>query len=620
MLSNGLSTVSSFNTNRHLDPDVLGNYIVSGGLETVLLVWQLETGNLDTLPHLGASIEGIVVSPSGSSYAIRLADNSAMILSTSELKPTFSVAGIQLPVEEVARTQLPFISNVDAPMGNSKPSRRLRFPVAAGPLGLLCAVPGASSSRVPSGFPQHTSYLQTFDVPSAQQISRQALTRTKATDLNVGPESNTIEEPDVVLMQISRDGRWLATVDEWMPPKRDMDLITYDDEQAIEAQAIRKEIYLKFWSFNNDSKVWELVSRVENPHASQADVADKKFRVLDLTSSPSRNAYATVGGDGIVRIWTPLIRQRHGLPVKNSEGQGLTDWRCQSTVSLDPGVSSPQPCMEAKLAYSSDGSCLAAASVSSSPWTVHLIDTSSGNIQTGPYGPFTGSLSGLGILDRFLILLSDQLCVWDLVTQELIYGFGLAPQASPSVSLTHSRHMAVDTQRGTFAIALSNIDPSKRGRGRAKHRSDIMIFEPTDPTPIFVQNFAQPVTALTTLYNRPGYLAIDSAAEIRVLTPTLTTVDPGATLPSPPHTPSQGLRDIYGESRNRDLRAEEARKQIAASIPTGSVEPRVDDEEANVVPQEKLAEVFDVGPAYALPPVTEMFERVARLFAGKREG
>ncbi|KAL8868203.1 MAG: hypothetical protein Q9174_005141, partial [Haloplaca sp. 1 TL-2023] len=187
-----------------------GNYILSGGFETVLLIWQLESGSDSMLPHLGAPLEGIVVSPSGSSYAVRLADNSAMIVSTAELKPTFSVAGIQHPTIMSNQPQLPHVPTVDAPEQKSQ-ERRLQPPIVSAPAGLLCAVPSTVSSRVSSMVPQNAAYLQTLDLRSAAQVSKQALTRTKATDLNLGPESNTIEEPNVILMQSSSAGEWLAT-------------------------------------------------------------------------------------------------------------------------------------------------------------------------------------------------------------------------------------------------------------------------------------------------------------------------------------------------------------------------------------------------------------------------
>ena len=49
---------------------------------------------------MAATIQNVVVSPTGTSYAVQLADNSAMVLSTSELKPVVNIAGIQTSVVE----------------------------------------------------------------------------------------------------------------------------------------------------------------------------------------------------------------------------------------------------------------------------------------------------------------------------------------------------------------------------------------------------------------------------------------------------------------------------------------------------------------------------------------
>ncbi|KAL9596363.1 MAG: hypothetical protein Q9219_005841 [cf. Caloplaca sp. 3 TL-2023] len=580
----------------------------------------LETGGDTTLPHLGSSLDAIVVSPSGSSYAIRLSDNSAMILSTAELKPTFSVAGTQLTAETDPELQLPYLPNVDVPRRKLASSRRFQFPIVSGPQGLLCAVPAATSSRVPSVSPQHASYLQIFDITSAHQISRQALTRTKATDLNIGPELNTIEEPNVVFMQISSDGQWLATIDEWVPPMRDLAIITYAQEQSPKVMQARKEVYLKFWSWNNSDQVWELVSRIDDPQASDSSDTDRDHRILDLASSPTSNSFATVNDCGHVRLWTPVARQRHGSTVKNRHGQKLMSWHCRSIIALDHETLSPHVFTEAKLAYSPDGSCLAAACSASSPWTIHLIDTHNGTVRTGPYGPLTGSIRGLGIIDRYMVVLSDQLLVWDLISQKVTHGFTLTSRHSLSSPQSHESCLAFDVEGGTFAVALEEEETSVLKSGPANLVSEIIIFEPGLCTPIFVQRLPQPTAALVATYNRRGYVVVDPAAEIWHLTPRQARLDPDIALPSPPQTPSRGLQNIYGMPNEEDhLRAEEARKHFSENMSGLSIEPRPDDDESIVVPQERLTEALDAGPAYAMSSVTDMFERVALLFAGKRE-
>ena len=92
---------------------VTGNYLISGGRETVLILWQLETSRRQELPHLTSAIDNIVVSPSGSSYLIQLADNSAMVLSTSELSPTAYVAGLQSRIVSKERPEAPQIRTTE---------------------------------------------------------------------------------------------------------------------------------------------------------------------------------------------------------------------------------------------------------------------------------------------------------------------------------------------------------------------------------------------------------------------------------------------------------------------------------------------------------------------------
>ncbi|KAL8696611.1 MAG: hypothetical protein Q9224_002704, partial [Gallowayella concinna] len=586
-----------------------GNYIISGGLETTLLIWQLETGSLNTLPHLGASLEAVVVSPSGSSYAIRLADNSAMIISTAELKPTFSVAGLQLPSYDFFKPQLPFLSNVDVQEEDKSRSQRLRFPLVSGPSGLLCAVPAATSSRIPFALQQHASFLQTVDRTSAYQLSRQALTRTKATDLNVGPESNSIQEPDVVLMQISRDGQWLATVDEWKPPKRDLAALTFNNERAREEQERRREIFLKFWTWDGGSQTWALVTRIDDPHPTHIGVADGKNQVLDLAADASSNRFATIGQDGNVRIWKSSARQRHGSTIKNRQGQGLVNWDCQITIPLDPAALSGQTYTGAKLAYSADGSCLAASLNSASPWTIHLIDPYTGIATTGPYGPLTGVLYGLGIIERYLVILSDQLRVWDLVRQELSHMYTLKPRDNPSSAQPQTNHLAVDPVRGTFAIAVPYINPVP-GEQRTKDHSQIIIFQSADPLPIHTFITQHPVSNLITIYDKPGFIVIDSAAEIQTIVPQRATSSTPMTMalpPTPPATPlRRGLENIYG---HKPVRTEEhavlgsfSKTKSALSVTDSRVEEE-EEGEAVVVTQEALAKVLDCGPAsHAMPP------------------
>ena len=583
------------------------------------MLWQLETEQRQHLPHLGAAIESIVVSPFGSSYGIRLADNSAMILSTSELRPTFSIAGIQIPAFQQARLPLPFVRTVTIATQTKGAVQRSRSPACtsfSNPGRLLLAVPPATTSKQSSMTPPNASYLQTFDVGAAHQISRQALTRTKITTLNMGPESNIIEEPNVTHIQTSSDGQWLASVDEWMPPKRDLEPFTFGQERVLEEQVFREEIHLKLWSWNIDTKIWELISRIDNPHASPSGKPYGQRGVLDLVSDPSSVAFATVGEDGVVKTWKPAIRRRNGLEVKSRDGKSLRAWHCQHAIPLEISeLPTENGLLGAKLAYSQDGSVLAAGLQSSMASPIYIIDTNSGEIKSVHTGMYAGPLLGLGIAHKYLVTLSDELCVYDLVDGRLKYGIDLQTHGL-SPEKRHARsHLVVNAHDSLFAIAIPQS--SKKGL-----ESQVVIFDPGDAAPQFLAHLPSAVTTLVSASGRKGFYAIDSAAQVRTITRGQSMPSVPMILPEDAGASTRGLNDVFGGGQGMLIQGDMNQDAGLAVAKFGSVidELHIESDGPAVVSQDRLAKVFDVGPASALPPVTELFEQVAKLYFGKGGG
>eukprot|EP01116_Phalansterium_solitarium_P023920 TRINITY_DN8595_c0_g1_i1.p1 TRINITY_DN8595_c0_g1~~TRINITY_DN8595_c0_g1_i1.p1 ORF type:complete len:1176 (+),score=463.09 TRINITY_DN8595_c0_g1_i1:143-3670(+) len=68
-------------------------YLLSGGQEAVLVVWQLETGAKQFLPRLGAGIVGVTPSPDSSVYAVSTLDNTVKLISTLSFKQQTTVRG-----------------------------------------------------------------------------------------------------------------------------------------------------------------------------------------------------------------------------------------------------------------------------------------------------------------------------------------------------------------------------------------------------------------------------------------------------------------------------------------------------------------------------------------------
>ena len=622
-----------------------GNYVISGGQETVLVIWQLETGRKQHLPHLGATIEGLVISPTGSSYSLRLADNSAMILSTSELRPIFSVAGIQVPTAIKGHKALPHVPSVEAPHGHTRPSKVHRYPaclVSPSTDRLLMAVPPSSASA--SSFPVslNASYLQTCDIISGHQLSRQALTRTKVTTLNMGPEANTIEEPDVTHMQISRDEQWLATIDEWSPPKQDFASMAFDEDAIKLEQTTRQEMFLKFWSWNSSAQTWELTSRIDNPHATDSKVPSESSRVLCLASNPDTSSFSTIGNDRAVKIWLPVARMRREIKVKGKDGKSLTTWRCKHTTPTAMSGSSIAETEGAHLAYAADGSLLAAAPFpSSSPSPIYLIDTSTGVIQTVHNSMSSGPIHAIGIISKYLITLSNHLASWDLVNNELHYTIDLNLPTLPSTSIGISL-LAINEQQQTFAISI----PEKTRSGKIIG-TKVAIMDSTAPQPLFTTSVpSATITNFLPAIHKKGFYAIDTNAEIRSFTLQQPSAPQGISPTGAPpasemerHT--KGINNIFEPSRTSDMSSDAASQgplvfsKGTPTISSTTHDHHPDREEGResgdnehdtvVVSAEKLAEVFNTasgpsGSALGLPPVMELFERVAWLYDGKRGG
>ena len=620
--------------------------MISGGKETVLVLWQLETSKTQFLPHLTSEIESLVVSPSGAAYAVRLADNSLMVLSTSELKPKTHVAGIQVQalLSETSRIRAP--QTLTTLYNNSKdPIDSIPLtPAAFSPLAahkLLLAVPSCLP-RGHIGLPQQpASYLQTFDVATARHVARQALARNNVTSFNKGPEGNKLEDPNIKLMRISCDGKWLATVDEWIPPMLDTDYLAADTSIAHEEQLQRREIYLKFWRLNGGEETWMLETRVDVPHLSSN--GSSAGNVDDLASDPERVGFSTVGEDGVVRIWRPRTMFPNNRLIWGVHSNGAVNWACQFSIRLQgaqdqyemEGRTYDLPSvLRARLAYSSDGSALSACQSSQDEVDgslLHLIDTDTGNISYMRTLPTKRSIIGVGFLERHFVVLSDTLIVWDPVEDGLVYGYDLELPRLSTSQKQRLWHIAANPNDGTFALALSQVHstPQQRSNGNLMKNNvscNLLIFRPISATPVFTSRIQQLATALIPGPQSKGYAIVDSNAEIRFLTPNMTFSIPIAQPIAGPNEslaeleelnegqPVDPLRRLLGEGEN-----DTAGELVHAPPHPPEADRAVDDGENDnpVVRSEKLAEALDVRTSAGMPSVQNMFDIVVGLFAKK---
>ena len=562
-----------------------------------------------------------MVSPTGSSYGVRLANNSAMVLSTAELQPKLSISGIQIPgpTQFAKETQFSaYLSASSRGEGESIKSSGLPITVSAtGPDRLFLAVP-ASTSRNSFRESTNAAFLQTLDVKSGSQMARQALTRNTITSLNMSPDSRPIEGPNVTLVQISNDGKWLATIDEWMPPREDVAFWAKDDNTIHEAQRNRVEVFLKFWSFNVGRKIWELVSRIDNPHASTNGSSKTCCSVLDLAAEPSALGFATIGDDVecTVKIWKPHIQYRSGIVVLGKDGTSVTSWSSRRIIQIptlniaDGSIANHHT--RAKLAFSADGSLLILGYQKHSDSLIHIIDVENSNISYSLPSMVHGPLNSVGIIGRYLMILSNELIVWDLVDDQINYAYSLI---HGSESGKQEPLMAVDQKNITFAVAIpkkSKKNGPKRNSGKDL-RMQLAIFDPAHPKPLFTETLPRGLLALASVSQRRGYLTISKAGELHTLFPSsYFDLHHGAS-PNPDKSTTASFDSLFG---NPAKVIEPSTNIIDGSLPIRKATDSMveSSEDVPIVRQHHIAEIFDSGPLFALPSMSSLFEQIARIF------
>ena len=612
----------------HFESNRVGNYLISGGHETTLCLWQLETGRKQFLPHLSAAIQGITVSPSGTSYGLRLAENSVMVLSTAELAPKTMVAGLQSRLFHEFPTLYSHARSLASRYHLATPAVEHKL----SPGRILLAVP-VSQNDDPVKFykPPPLPSLQTYDTSLNRHISRQALARNNVTNFTKNPDGVKIQDANVTLMKLSCDGLWLATVEQWTPPSKDVEHLVHDHYSKGDEKMKRREVYLKFWSWNKAEDSWRLECRIDSPH--QSDSVESENQTLDLASDPARLGFATVGEDGIVRVWRPKTRLRDGRVLQGAR-DGLTTWACAQMVDLGRTATldmasdraaggAPE---RARLAFSADGSVLAAAQdggeAAAAPGLVHFIAARTGEVRAAQALMYTGALAGMLFLGRRLVVLSSRAVhVWDAVGSGLIFAFALPATEVPPPLVPALSHLAASAAGDHLLVAVPSTGPAPRWPG-----ATVFVFEPGSATPCLRAEMPAPVTAAVPLGSEAGggFALIDVAGEMRVVRPRgAAAVDPvrlaaaleeeqavGAAVGA-----GDGAADVAMADADDDEEADGERDGESES------EDDAEDDGRPVVRADKLAAVFDGAPAFALPPVQELFESVARLYVGrKREG
>ncbi|KAL0935345.1 WD domain-containing protein [Colletotrichum truncatum] len=581
-----------------------GHYMISGGSENVLVLWQMDTGRMDHIPHLSGSIENVVVSPTGSSYAVHLDDNSAMVLSTAEMKPTTYISGIQsaarftstpkdLLVKRVWSVSDDVRHPVPAALNPAEPSR-------------LYVCTGTGQQAMLAGELQSAPLLQSFDMESFRSISKQALARTQPTDVNITSKGNPISEPRITHVAFSQDGSWLATVDDWQPPQRDLEKVAPEAREQFVKE--RREVYLKFWAAGEGDEPFSLSSRINSPH-----VTSRPETVLALAADHTSNRFATLGDDGMARIWHSRARQQDGIASKDSTGEVLHSWSCGLAVALGSNVGADALAITGEngsersgsLCFSEDGSTLFVAFGNSNDGAVYVVDTTTGEIRLTLENLWKGHIRRLQVLSPYVITLSDDLRVYDVVADELQYGIQL-PSGRNATAAKEFSHLAIDRKSRTFAVVVPG--------GQA---SQLAVMRPEEPELLCVKRIPHRVTSLVSTGSSSGFVAVDDSAQLWTIAEAS---DAAAVAISRPLEEMQLDAEPVAEDailEDAEVEDEEMASDNEEERPSEEMDLDDDDAQPAVINRQRLAELFDAAPAFAMPSIEDMFYKVTGMLATK---
>lgn len=509
---------------------------------------------------------------------MQLADNSVIVLSARELQPSVTVTGLQISCE--------------AESAKDSGATKYAGPVAAlhpqHPEYLLVAVPASQQSTQQGSHHANASVLQTFNIRSNSHISRQALARTNATTLNIGPEGSPIVTPDIRNMDILNDGKWLATVDSWTPHPQDIEPLSGSAPNKNTA-SLRPEIFLKFWRWNAPSNLWELVTRVDGPHFNEKC----HTQVLGLAARPFSREFATLGADASLRLWCLTARHRSGLKTDPSE-QHLDTWKCRSLVDLtgflgDMNVSIKQACMS----FSEDGSVLAVCLPSdhgANDGLVLLVDVHNCTVHYRRTGAFVGTPTSAKFLGRYLVVASSEsVTVWDTV-DDVVKPAQLPESSRPGVSPL----IAVNSRTQTFAVvsrAPENSSSSRKPRQRSLFH--IRIYDLSSLDLVFQETLpSRPVSLLSDVYSG-DYIVLDTTSSVHRLGCLEKASQKNVQPVEVTNHLNSGLASIF--SRGREMAPVQAIEGDHSSVQVKG-----------------LASVFGDTPSFSLPSLGVLFRNVVQ--------
>ncbi|GJN89438.1 hypothetical protein Rhopal_002424-T1 [Rhodotorula paludigena] len=252
-----------------------GAYLLSGGQEAVLVLWQLHTGHQEYVPRLGAPIVTLTVldgtaENAEQQVAARLTDGSVVFVGSQRLRIAKTISGLKAGTT----------------------SRTAFAPACADTPIPLALDPSTSSLVLPAGHPSSLQFYSPSEDAQVLELEVSPSNRVTSANLDRPVEPTRVER--VAFSRPDKAGEyWMATVDSWS-----------SDWFAPVRQ-------LKVWRKKADSASFVLSTRIDRPHDSP---------ITSLTFSPSTSSplLLTTSTDGRIKVW--------------SFAASDASWRCRASL------------------------------------------------------------------------------------------------------------------------------------------------------------------------------------------------------------------------------------------------------------------------------------------------
>lgn len=485
------------------------NYLMSGGLERVLVFWQLETDKTQFLPRLNGSIDRISVD-------LHKPDYYTLMLKVPVTTNTPRKKDVDEEDEDEACYEVLVVSAVDLVLRLLVNGVRPEFtnPNVRGTLGKtkkrFAKLNNFDRSKL-----RH-DYTAVFEVhPRTQQLyfprgatiqcydltrNEQAFTQDVAPLLSTGKVrlEQKLIDPKVSILTFSDDGQWMCTFDTITTSEVD-NLLSKDDLQYA----------LKFWKYvdtpeDTAAGHWELSTKIIDPHGPAKPV-------LAAVGAPQAYhdgaAFLTVDNKGGLRIWRPRVPKEIYQKVKQANNKlQQTAWTLRKSYPSGALVSNA-----VSACWSDDGLLLFVGhECTINVFNIHTLEEISHYTVPAMAGSRIRSLS---IMGQFLVVLSKT----SIVSFDLLTGNFTPLAAKINTTVGGKNLIAVDKTQQLICVAANYYCEDD---SRLAIKAKIMVFRPDRLQPVYVAHHDQGVASIRVLgslfvfvdlYSRVGLVASSSA-------------------------------------------------------------------------------------------------------------